>query len=535
MILLSISIGAAIATSGVEIAFSILIQSFFVSLGILGREVAALPSWAPDTFVTSVICLLVFAGFRSALQWFKAFANSMSMECFTVHMRELIAKWAFFHSSWDSSRVVTLATDRVNVSATSISAAQNLFVQTVTGSVIFVFLVLRSWQLALLGVGMLAVLGLLLRGADRFVRAEGERVAQLTSLYNARFLNGLRNLQFLRVSRFEGREGDLVAKTLTQYIRANKVYVSILAMKYATPQLLGAVIVVVITVIGRKYALLQPGFFLSFIYLFIRLAQGISEFSTSAAGIKMYLPQSRELYGWYANEYRPAPPQGGPVSTATLAPASWDVQSLGVVLGGKKILQGYSLHVPPGKITVLKGPSGSGKSTVLATLAGVLAPSSGHVFVSGSSLPIEDEVKTGRLRFGFVGPEPAVIGGSILENIQFGLDAPVDPAELQRMLELTSCAEFVKRHGLEHKITDRGEGLSTGQKQRLCLARALLRRPNALLLDEPTANLDEASKESIRQALLSLRGQTTIVIATHDESLAGIADQLVQMHSVSHA
>ena len=93
-------------------------------------------------------------------------------------------------------------------------------------------------------------------------------------------------------------------------------------------------------------------------------------------------------------------------------------------------------------------------------------------------------------------------------------------------LNLANCA-FVSRldKGLEHGLTEQGEGLSAGQKQRLALARALLRKPNVLILDEATSNLDIHSEESLVKTFEQLKGKVTIIAVTHREALLRIADQ----------
>ena len=130
--LLLLSIVAALLTSGVEIAFSVLIQSFFVSLGILPETVAILPAWAPKDFSHSIIFLLAFTAARTVLQAFKALAQGLTLESFNAYIRSRILEWSLRRSSWDSARIVTLMNDRVTSTGHLMMALQNVTIQSFT-------------------------------------------------------------------------------------------------------------------------------------------------------------------------------------------------------------------------------------------------------------------------------------------------------------------------------------------------------------------------------------------------------------------
>lgn len=525
MRLLVISFVLAIGMSWVEVGFAVLIQAFLLALGILPRAAAMLPSWAPDSLYACVGLIIGVAFARSVLYWFKSFSHGLITEAYQVYKKSLIVRWALVHTNWDSNRVVTLLTDRVQTSAYLVSGVHGVLANACTGAAIFVYLLYLSWQLALFGIGALVLLGLGLKSFDGRIRREAENVVHLSTEINARVLDALRNLFFVRICRFERREAGLITKRLELLYRSTWRNLSISSVKFAAPQFLGVVLIMGISVVARRLSLLEGGVFLSFVYLFMRVSQQIADLSASSATVRMYYPHFAELFAWFeAHEkeiFAPAMPEKAD-SGRHIPPASWELRDVSLTLGGNPILKNQSMSIEPGKVTVLRGPSGAGKSTILSMLAGFLPPTSGKVAPGG----------TGETRFGYVGPEPAVISGTIRENLLYGLDeGSLDETKLAKILSVTSCTEFIDQHPdkLDRRISDRGEGLSTGQKQRLSMARALLRDPNVLLLDEPTANLDERSKGAIIEALLSLRDRTTIVIATHDDSLARIGDQVVQL------
>jgi len=131
---------------------------------------------------------------------------------------------------------------------------------------------------------------------------------------------------------------------------------------------------------------------------------------------------------------------------------------------------------------------------------------------------------------GYVGAESFLIDGTIRENLLYGLQSAPAAAELADALGKAECG-FIDdlADGLDHRLTNQGVGLSSGQKQRLSLARALLRRPGVLVLDEATANLDIATEEKLVDTLTQLKGGMTIVAVTHRQALLRLADQVLTL------
>ncbi len=178
------------------------------------------------------------------------------------------------------------------------------------------------------------------------------------------------------------------------------------------------------------------------------------------------------------------------------------------------------------------GPSGSGKSTLLGLLIGDLSATNGSILVTSSdkTYPLSEARKSLISRIGYVSAENFIFEGSILENICFGLNKTPNEDDVWNSLRL-SGAMFVKDMpmGLQHPLSEQGEGLSAGQKQRLGLARALLRDPEVLILDEATSNLDSATEAQIIKTLNNLKGKMTIVSVTHRDQILSIADQVVKL------
>jgi subfamily B ATP-binding cassette protein MsbA len=181
---------------------------------------------------------------------------------------------------------------------------------------------------------------------------------------------------------------------------------------------------------------------------------------------------------------------------------------------GPPVLEGVSTVFNPGETTALVGPSGAGKTTLVNLVGRFYDPASGRIAVDGHDLR-GVTMRSLRTQIAVVPQEPILFADTIRENIRYGrLDASA--ADIEAAAQAANATEFIARlpKGLDTIVGERGVRLSVGQRQRIAIARALLRDAPILLLDEATSSLDNESEFLVQQALDRLmRGRTTIVIA----------------------
>ena len=190
-------------------------------------------------------------------------------------------------------------------------------------------------------------------------------------------------------------------------------------------------------------------------------------------------------------------------------------------------LRGADLEVKEGEMVALVGPSGSGKTTLLGIIGGLDRPDSGSVRVGDVDVTklVGEELAQYRLRsVGFVFQAPGLVPlMSALENVALPLQLMGrTPAEAEEIAH--DALDLV---GLGGRVRHRAYKLSGGEQQRVALARALAKQPRVLLADEPTGQLDTETSAAIVDLMVSIRGHATILLATHDETVAARADRVI--------
>jgi thiol reductant ABC exporter CydD subunit len=189
----------------------------------------------------------------------------------------------------------------------------------------------------------------------------------------------------------------------------------------------------------------------------------------------------------------------------------------------------FSLSIDPGEVVAVVGPSGCGKSTLVGVLLGLLSPDTGSVHIGDVDLAALD-LDRWRSRLAWVPQRPHLFARSISENIRLG--APdASPRDVEQAVIDAGLDDVVARlpQGLETRLGERGAGLSAGERQRIAVARAFLRNAPLLLLDEPTANLDGLTEESILRTIRRLVVGRTVLLVAHRPALVELADRVVPL------
>lgn len=182
---------------------------------------------------------------------------------------------------------------------------------------------------------------------------------------------------------------------------------------------------------------------------------------------------------------------------------------------GNIVLRNISLTMSRGRLNVLCGPNGCGKSTLLKLLLRLYDVPENTIHLDGQDIR-DFKIEPLRQAIGYAEADPMLLNASIRDNLGLGLSSVSDD-EIWHALELVELADFLRslEGGLDHEIGNRGLRLSAGQRQRIALARTLLRKPRIVLLDEASSSLDAASEASLMRLLAAMSTDLMIITATH--------------------
>jgi len=194
------------------------------------------------------------------------------------------------------------------------------------------------------------------------------------------------------------------------------------------------------------------------------------------------------------------------------------------------VLNGVSLTAEPGQVTALVGPSGSGKTTLVSLLPRFYDPNKGAIRIDGHDIR-SVQIRSLRDQIGIVPQDTLLFGGSIRENIAYGrLEATEE--EIVAAAMAANAHDFIMRlpAGYDTQVGERGMNLSLGQRQRISIARAILKNPRILILDEATSSLDSESEAQVQEALERLMENRTTFVIAHRLSTIHRADQILVLN-----
>jgi ATP-binding cassette subfamily B multidrug efflux pump len=273
---------------------------------------------------------------------------------------------------------------------------------------------------------------------------------------------------------------------------------------------------------------LTVGQFVQFWIYFGLLATPIRELGEKYNVLQSAFASAERVLGILAEPV--FPPRGAGAPAAAPARGAAEVRFRGVSFGYHRdlpVLRDVDFRAPPGALVAIVGPTGAGKSTILQLIARLREVDGGAVEIAGRDVR-QWPVDALRERIAFVAQDLFLFTGSVLDNLRL-FDASIEEARAWHWLEVVGADGFVRRlpQGIHSPVEERGGTFSQGERQLLAFARALLREPDVLVLDEATASIDSESEARLQQALgAALRGRTALVVA-HRLSTVRAADLIL--------
>lgn len=202
--------------------------------------------------------------------------------------------------------------------------------------------------------------------------------------------------------------------------------------------------------------------------------------------------------------------------------------------GDEPLFRNLNLTIPAGRITAIVGPSGGGKTTLLNLIERFYSVKEGVIRIGGRDI-LDFSLSSYRRALGYVTQESVMYAGTIRENLQHGQSRRYTDEELDEACEAAGILEYVRSlpEGYETVVGENGASLSGGQRQRFSVARALLKKPDCLLLDEATAAMDINGKDSVWKSIRCIMSGRTVVYVAHDSQTVQNADYIIVMKNGS--
>ncbi|MBK9292966.1 MAG: ABC transporter ATP-binding protein [Oligoflexia bacterium] len=524
----------------VEFVFAYVLQLFLIKIDLLKEGISVLPKYFKQFSLFGTLVLIFFLGvFKGFLTWAQTFLTSSSFEIQRDFQRRRLIRWAFNSDEVALSRLFTLFNDNSLTVGQFYTQVQQLFLFVPVVICLWLGLIYLSPIVTLVATLILVFAGFGFQKLNHKISKMAEEFIAELERINKRIVANMKNLILLQIYGTGQQEEERVVESLDRTLSLNIRYQKLFGFKYVLPQMLGTVLLCAITFLSVKYKLMAASVLLSYFYLFLRFAQNFSELVKCFSGQLFYWPQTKQMYQWWYEHVLPLHNLNTSQNNGVLrfrGRLGWNLKSVNFSYPGaeKKVVSNLNLNIKPGEFLAIVGPSGVGKSTILNLLLGLLKPVDGNIEIvseADSATYSQLEKQSSLLKStGYVGTESYLREGTLEENLLYGLDRVPLQDEIDESLKLAECGFiFDLPKGLKHSITDHGQGLSAGQKQRLALARALLRKPSVLILDEATSNLDQKTEESLVKTLLHLKGLLTIVAVTHRGSIAAAADRIFEI------
>lgn len=370
-----------------------------------------------------------------------------------------------------------------------------------------------------------AMLTFVFRGRTHAIQEQGEEVSSTNkSLYSAT-IEHLQSLKAAKTYGAEERNFSIYSNLSADVVRANVEGARQQAIAATWFELGSVVILAVVLYVSIKVLAVSPAAILILLLLFARVMPRIMTGQQHYRAFVNSLPSFKNLLNIEARCAAAAEPAAHPHDRMSLTrELAADNISFAYSEGRVAAVRGLSLVIPAGKVVALVGPSGAGKSTIADILMGLVQPDSGTLRLDGRSLGPEG-VRGWRDQIGYVAPDTFLFHDTIRANLKWARPEASED-EMLAALRQASVFDFVAglKDGLDTVVGDRGMMLSQGERQRLALARAFLRRPSMLILDEATNSLDSENEGRVLDAIESRRGELTVVLIAHRLSTIRWAD-----------
>jgi len=360
----------------------------------------------------------------------------------------------------------------------------------------------------------------------RLGRKNQEKIADISTILQEIF-SGIRVVKAFAMERRETETFQKQNEKLVTIALKGAFYT---ALSSPVMEFIGAIGIGVVIWYGGSQVIAghsTPGTFFSFLTALLMLYEPFKRISKSNMVVQRALAGAERVFYILDSKEIAEENQGSHELTPPFTNLRFETVTLTYPDAPAQALKEISFELKPGERLAIVGPSGSGKTSLVNLIPRFYEPDTGRIILNGRPLP-EYTLLSLRRFIGMVSQEAVLFNTSIRENITYGLSG-IDDSQLDEVCSIAYASTFIQRlpEGYETVIGERGVKLSGGEKQRLTIARALLKDPSLLILDEATSALDTESEKIVQLALENLMYQRTSIVIAHRLSTVLSADRIM--------
>ncbi|TIM32631.1 MAG: ABC transporter ATP-binding protein [Mesorhizobium sp.] len=413
------------------------------------------------------------------------------------------------------------ASDAIQIMLTAIVSAS-------AAIILLAFLLLLSWQMTLLVTLGLVVVQIAHAVLSANLKAPSRSVASRNSDLASQMLHLVHAGRLIRIFGQESREKATFDQASDAVRRAAFVLLTRQGALPPLTEVLHAMLFLAV-VIGAWFVGVSFPLIVAFVILLYRLQPYMRALQMAWSQLQGLSGSLEEVVWMLDPTDKPEPPRGHRPFQGLAQGIKFD--DVTFTYSGKDqravVLHSAAFEIRSGRSTALIGRSGAGKTTIVNLLCRFVEPDAGRILVDGSPLDQIDPSHWRRL-IALASQDLELVDGSIFENIIYGQDA-ASAGDAQRAAKLAEAHEFIEHlpQGYQTVVGYRGVNLSAGQRQRIALARALVRDPDILILDEATNAVDGLSEAAIVETLKSRAGRRTTIVISHHHSTISFCDDVV--------
>ncbi|MDB5223318.1 MAG: lipid export ATP-binding/permease protein MsbA [Chitinophagaceae bacterium] len=490
-----------------------------------------------DIKALGVICLVILVSILLknlflylSMYYLNPIRNSIINDMRTSMYKKILAlPIGYFNDQRKGDIMSRLTNDLAEVEGSTIGVLETLFREPISIFLFFIYLVMLSPQLTVFLVIFMPLSGLIIGRIGRSLKKQNTKVQENLGAILSTIDETLGGIRIIKAFNAEKKQTDKFTQQNNELLKIKNRANRRRDLAMPVSEVLGVIIIVCVLWYGGRLVLrgsfLDPGDFLAYIAIFSQLIQPLKALSAASYNIKKGAA-SIERIEFLMREDVSIKEKPNPVQLTSFN-NSIQFNKVGFLYEDKTILDSVNLIIEKGKTVALVGSSGAGKSTLVDLIPRFHDVGAGELVIDNINIK-EYSLASIRNHMGIVTQEAILFNDTIANNIALGMDNPTEE-QIINAAKIANAHNFIlqKEDGYQTNIGERGNKLSGGEKQRITIARAVLKNPPILILDEATSSLDTESERLVQDAIYNLMENRTSIVIAHRLSTIRHADEII--------